>query len=145
MPHISVRIGSDGAVIDVCVAIGRPWQQQLARLGTPVPQPMTIRALIDTGSDLSAVHPQILHQMGVNRAGSVQIRRPGSGSGYRLAALFEVQFSIGGIVPGVPWIATRAAGVAPSSPSVLALIGRDILKHCTLFYNGPRDELTLSY
>jgi hypothetical protein len=26
----------------------------------------------------------------------------------------------------------------------LALIGRDVLAECTLFYNGPRGELTLS-
>ena len=31
-----------------------------------------------------------------------------------------------------------------STPTVLALIGRDVLEHCTLFYNGPRGELTLS-
>jgi hypothetical protein len=145
MPHINVLIGSDGAVIDVAVAVGRPWQEQLSRLGAHGPQPMTVRALIDTGSDLSVIHPQVLNQLSVNRAGSVQIRRPGSGSGYRLAALFEVQLSIGGIGPDVPWMATRVAGVAPSTPSVLALIGRDILGRCTLFYNGPRSELTLSY
>src|SRR5262245_18810949 len=122
MPHINARIGTDGAVIELAVAVGRPWQQQLARLGTPVPQPMAIRALIDTGSDLSAIHPQILHQLGVNRAGSVQIRRPGSGSGYRLVALYEVQLSIGGVSPSARWIATRVAGVAPSTPTALALI-----------------------
>ena len=31
-----------------------------------------------------------------------------------------------------------------STPTVFALIGRDVLEHCTLFYNGPRRELTLS-
>ncbi len=35
-------------------------------------------------------------------------------------------------------------GAAPSTPTVLALIGRDVLRQCTLFYNGPRGELTLS-
>jgi hypothetical protein len=32
MPHINVLIGSDGAVIDVAVAVGRPWQEQLSKL-----------------------------------------------------------------------------------------------------------------
>jgi Aspartyl protease len=105
MPHINARIGSDGAVIELAVAVGRPWQQRLSTLGAPAPPPM--RALIDTGADLSAIHPQILHQLGVNRAGSVQIRRPGSGSGYRPVALYEVQLSIGGVSPSAPWGSLR--------------------------------------
>jgi hypothetical protein len=145
MPHLTVMIGSDGAVIDVAVAVGPILRQDLLGRGTPPPPPVTIRALIDIGSDLTAIHPRILQQFDGRPAGAVQIRRPGLGSGYRLAALSEVQLSIGGVSPGASWIATWAVGMAPSTPTVLALIGRDILKQCTFFYNGPRDELTLSY
>jgi hypothetical protein len=144
MPHFTVTIGSDGPVIDVAVTIGRSWQSELTKMGAPVPPPLTLRALIDTGADLSVIHPQILRQLRVNRAGSVQIRRPGYGSGFHLAAISEIQISIGGLSPGAHWISTRAIGVTPSTPTVLALIGRDILEHCTLFDNGPRGELTLS-
>ena len=101
-------------------------------------------ALIDTGSDLSVVHPQVLQQLGLLATGSVRVRRPGSGAGFRLTALFETELSIGGVSLGTVWISTRVVGVAPSTPTVLALIGRDVLEHCTLFYNGPRGELTLS-
>jgi predicted aspartyl protease len=144
MPHITLMIGSDGPVIDVAVTVGQRLQQQFVAQGVAPPQPVTIRALIDTGSDLTAIHPQILQQFGVRSSGSVRIRRPGAGSGYRLAAISEVRLSIGGISPGASWIPTRVVGVAPSTPTVLALIGRDILELCTLFYNGPRGELTLS-
>ena len=144
MPHFTVMIGSDGPVIDLAVAVGRSWQRRLAAQGAVVPSPMTVRALIDTGSDLSVVHPQVLQQLGVQATGSIRIRRPGAGGGFRLAALSDVQLSIGGLSPGTLWISTRVVSVAPSTPTVLALIGRDVLEHCTLFYNGPRGELTLS-
>jgi hypothetical protein len=100
--------------------------------------------LIDTGADLSVVHPQILQQLGVPATRSVRIRRPGAGDGFLVASLYDVDLSIGGASPGTRWIATRVIGVAPSTPTVLALIGRDVLGQCTLFYNGPRSELTLS-
>ena len=58
--------------------------------------------------------------------------------------LSDVQLLIGGPRPGTLWVSTRVVSVAPSTPTVLALIGRDVLEHCTLFYNGPRGELTLS-
>ena len=60
MPHFTVMIGSDGPTIDLAVAGGRAWQRQLATQGSSVPSPTTVRALIDTGSDLSVVHPQVL-------------------------------------------------------------------------------------
>jgi hypothetical protein len=40
---------------------------------------IAIRALIDTGSDLSVVHPQILQRIGAGATGAVRIRRPGRG------------------------------------------------------------------
>jgi predicted aspartyl protease len=144
MSHFSVMIGSDGPTIDLAVAVGRAWQRRLATQGISVPSPSTVRALIDTGSDLSVVHPQVLQQLGVQATGSVRIRRPGAEGGFRLAAMFDIQLSIGGVSSGTLWLSTQVVGVVPSTPTVLALIGRDVLEHCTQFYNGPRGELTLS-
>ena len=92
MPHFTVMIGPDGSAIDLAVAVSWAWQRRLATQGSPVPSPTTVRALIDTGSDLSVVHPQILQQFGVQATGSVRIRRPGAGGGFRLAGMFDIQF-----------------------------------------------------
>jgi hypothetical protein len=144
MPHFTVMIGSDGPAIDVAVAVGLVWQRRLAARGMTTPPPATVRALVDTGSDLSVVHPLVLQQLGVQATGSVRIRRPGSGSGFRPAAMFDVQFSLGGVGLDADWKPIRVVGVSPSTPTVLALIGRDVLEGCTLFYNGPRGEPTLT-
>ncbi len=63
MPHITVMIGTDGPVIDLGVSVGGSWQRRLAARGIVVPAATTVRALIDTGADLSVVHPQILQQL----------------------------------------------------------------------------------
>jgi hypothetical protein len=144
MPHFTVLIGSEGPVIDLVVSVGRTLQRRLAAPAVPSPSLITVRALIDTGADLSAVHPQVLHQLGVQATRSVRVRRPGAGGGFRVAWLSDVELAVGGVSPGTHWIATRVVGVALSTPTVLALIGRDLLVHCALFYNGPRGELTLS-
>jgi hypothetical protein len=144
MPHYNVMIGADGPVIDLAVAVGGSWQRRLAARGAVVPSPTIVRALIDTGSDLSVVHSQVLQQLSVRVTGSIRIRRPGASGGFRPASLSDVQLSIGGLGPGTQWISIRVVGVAPSTPTVLELIGRDLMKRCTPFYNGPRDELTVS-
>jgi hypothetical protein len=144
MPHLSTMIGSDGPVIDLAVAVGETWQRRLAARGQSIPSPTIVRALIDTGSDLSVVHPQILQQLGVPATGSIRIRRPGVGTGFRPAPMYDVQLALGGLGLGTSRIPTRVVSVIPSTPTVLALIGRDLLQICTLFYNGPRGELSLS-
>jgi len=40
--------------------------------------------------------------------------------------------------------APNAIGAALAPQGLIALIGRDVLQHCTLFYNGITGEITLS-
>jgi hypothetical protein len=145
MPHFTITIGSDGPIIDLSVAVGLSWQGRLAARGSVAPAPVSVRALIDTGSDPSVVHPQVLQQLGVQATGSIRIRQPGTGSAFRLAGVSDVRLSIGGLSPGTLWISMPVVSVALSTPTVLALIGRDVLERCTLFYNGPRGDVTLSF
>lgn len=144
MPHFTVPIGPDGPVIELAVTVSRAWQGRVAASGNPVPSPTTVRALIDSGSDISVVHPDVLRTLGIRATGTIRVRRPSSGSGFYVALLSDVQLSIGGVIRGTTWIAAQVVGVAPATPTILALIGRDLLRHCTFFYNGPRSELTLS-
>jgi hypothetical protein len=145
MPHLTATIGSDGPVLDLVIGVGQIRLRWLRSRATPAPPPVTARALIDTGSDLSVVHPQVLQQLGLQPTGSVKVRRPGTGVGFRPALLYDVQLALGGSGPDLTWISTRVVSVIPSEPTILALMGRDILARCTLFYNGPRDEFTLSH
>ena len=77
MPHYHVTIGTDGPVIDLAVAPGGSWRRRLAAQGAVIPSPTIVRALIDTGSDLSVVHPLVLQQLGAQATGSIRVRRPG--------------------------------------------------------------------
>ena len=100
-------------MIDLAVAVSGSWQRRLAAQGTIVPSPTTVRALIDTGSDLSVVHPQVLQQLGVQATGSIRIRRPVAGSGFRLEALSDVQLAVGGLSSDPLWISTRVVSSGP--------------------------------
>jgi hypothetical protein len=41
------------------------------------------------------------------------------------------------------WVEVESAAVVPADPSVLALIGRDMLAHCQFVYDGLKGELLL--
>jgi hypothetical protein len=143
MPIFRVAIGADGPVIDLGVKIGRAMVHTMVAQGQAPPQPLTVRALIDTGSDVSAVEPNVLVQIGSVATGMAQIRRPGTGTTFLPAAVHDIRLSFGGAQPGALWIPISIVEAVPSTPSVLAIIGRDTLAHCQFVYDGFRGELLL--
>ncbi len=48
------------------------------------------------------------------------------------------------MTPIVTLNAPRAMGAALATQGILVLIGRDVLQSCTLFYNGPAGQFTLT-
>jgi hypothetical protein len=148
MPLIRVRIGADGPVVDLGLWVGRAAGHAMVARGQAVPPFQSVRALIDTGADRTAVHPGALALVGSPPAGTVRVRRPGSTTATRRVNLHDVRLALGG-VPAPParpaWTEIEAAAVVPADPGVLALIGRDMLAHCQFVYDGLNAELLLVY
>jgi len=59
-------------------------------------------------------------------------------------ALHGLFVSVGDTGNRSPWIPTTVAAVEPASPSILAIIGRDVLQLRTLLHDGPAGEFTLT-
>lgn len=55
-------------------------------------------------------------------------------------SVYPVQIELAGFPVGIQ--APRAVGAALASQGLLLLIGRDVLQHATLVYNGPAGEIT---
>jgi hypothetical protein len=148
MPVLRVAIGSDGPVVDLGLWIGRVAAQALIARGRTVPAPNSVRALIDTGADRTAIHPMVLRSIPSPPAGTARVRRPGGTGTSRSVDLHDVRLAIAGSpTPAIPtaWVEIEAVAVAPANPGILALIGRDMLAHCQFFYDGWRSELILVY
>jgi hypothetical protein len=146
MPLIRVPNGVDGPVIDLGIWTARALAHALVAQGQAVPPPQTVRALIETGADRTAVHPNALALIASPPSGTILVHRPGSRAAARRVNLHDVRLSFGGA--GVsptrgPWVDVESVAVVPANPSVLALIGRDMLAHCQFVYDGPKGELLL--
>jgi hypothetical protein len=147
MPLIRVPIGVDGPVIDLGIWIARAMAHALGARGQAVPRPQTIRVLIDTGADRTAIHPHALALIASFASGTILVRRPGSTTAARRVKLYDVRVAFGGaMVSPTPghWIELESAAVVPADPSVLALIGRDMLAHCRFVYDGLKGDALLS-
>ena len=60
MAFIRVPIGAEGPVIDLGIWLARALTHALVAQEQAAPPPQTIRALIDTGADRTAIHPNTL-------------------------------------------------------------------------------------
>jgi predicted aspartyl protease len=106
-----------------------------------------IRALIDTGASITAVEPSVLSALGLTPTGEMEIHTPSTGGTAVKTPTYDVRVAIPGR-PGDLYFISETVQIVASSLAVQgiqALIGRDILSHCTLFYNGADGTFTLSY
>jgi hypothetical protein len=120
----------------------------LQAANSPVPAPVPIRALVDTGASCSCVDPSVLTSLGLTPTGSARINTPSNGSEPVDLPQYDVALIIPPATPGqsplifpiIPVVASqlRAQGIE-------ALIGRDILSHCILVYNGTVNFFSLAF
>lgn len=146
MALIRVAIGADGPVIDLGIRLTRALAHALVARGQAVPPPQTIRALIDTGADRTAIHPSALASIASPPSGTTLVRRLGSTTAARRVNVHDARLAFGGAVASRTrgsWVEVESAAVVPADPSVLALIGRDMLAHCQFIYDGLKGELIL--
>lgn len=60
MQTLNASIGPEGAVVDVLVGLAAAHLHVVRSAGQPVPAPVSVRGLIDTGAEVSCVDGQIL-------------------------------------------------------------------------------------
>jgi hypothetical protein len=136
-----------GPLIDAFVGVSMPRQVALTQSQQPVPSPERIRALIDTGASCTCVDPTVVTKLGLTPTGQMQMCTPSTGTTPHPANTYDVSIQI----PCANGPALIFQTIAVASVQLLlpqgfhALIGRDVLKHCLLNYNGAIGLFTLAY
>jgi predicted aspartyl protease len=138
LPPAAALLGQ-GPVVPVVLSVAQTIADQLLQQGLPVPAPVSGSALIDTGASSTCIDDATAQTLQLPAIDVVTMTSASHASTQQniYPVLIEVA---GGIRIDVP----RAMGANLAPQSLVALIGRDFLQHCTLFYNGPTGHITLS-
>ena len=136
-PFIPVQIEAPSVLVSQLEAEGR-------QLPTPVPG----FALIDTGATLTAIDETAIAQLGVQ---PIDVATVGTAGGPQPRPVYPARLSF----PGTPLgtlefgrlLSVNLAGqqVPLQHGQIIVLIGRDILQHCVLVYNGPGAMFSLAF
>jgi Aspartyl protease len=110
---------------------------------------MMVRALVDSGASGTVIDRSVVAALGLVPTGSVPVHTPSTQGVPHTCNQYDIslwfvqptqQITAHNIALTMPVIETDFTG-----QNIRALIGRDILARCTMFYHGPSGLVTISY
>ena|SRR5689334_1677164 len=128
-----------GPLIKVMIGHTKPELEEAKSLGFEFPQPRPFHGLIDTGAAVTIINPELAKTYKLVRTGRAPIKAAGHTAVYdEFAASISFpernlkEFEI-----------LRIVACPLASAEMSCLIGRDILRHWELNYNGDSGEVTI--
>jgi len=127
-------------VVQVSISVEQNIAQQLLAQGVTLPPSEVGLALIDSGATSTCIDDEAARRLRLPAIDVVAVASASHASTQQNVHPIQIE------VRGLPiTISAPRAIAAPLAPQgLLVLIGRDVLQHCTLFYNGPAGSFSLS-
>jgi len=151
VPHFTLQMSADGPVLNAYVGVSLARFSALTDDGQEPPQPILIRALIDTGASCTCIEPSVLETLQLTPKGQVPTYTPSTGASPHQCDQYDISLFIPGATTAItPFNRPNLLVIAATKDSlhpqgIQGLIGRDVLEHCLLQYNGTMGTFTLAY
>ena len=147
MPSFTFPLAADGPLLEITVSVSRSRRYVLTRFGLPVPQPVKVRALIDTGATFSCLDDSVFSRLDLSSKGTVPILAPTTGAIYQLMNRYDVDLELLAtptqrlfLLEDFPVLEAPLA-----AQGIEGLIGRDVLSRCVFVYDGTANTFSLSF
>ncbi len=115
--------------------------------GLPIPLPVIVRALIDTGASCTCVDSSVITRLGLAPSGTALMHTPSTAGAAVSCNQFDV--AVGLIMDAneihVPALIIPVIESSLACQGIQALLGRDILEKGILIYDGRHRSLTLAF
>ena len=136
----SHELASRGPIVQVCIGLHQVHTKELIEKDKEIPKPFIGMALIDTGADQSCIDHTVIDDLGLLPIGETLVVTPDGTQDQ--CPVYPVQLKVGKL----RFDLKDAIGLPISDmhpDNMIALIGRDILKHCFFIYHGPTGDWML--
>lgn len=138
--HPGILLAQQGPRAQVAISLARPIANEWLQQGLTLPAPTSGHALIDTGASHTCIDDEAAQKLGLPVVDVASISSASHAATQQnvYPVLLEI---LGGqvVIESV-----RAIGGPLKAQGLLALIGRDVLRMCTLHYNGVVGQFTLA-
>lgn len=135
------RLTRIGPTIPVAIGLAPTFLAMFHSAGIPVPSPVTGLALIDTGASVCVIDDDAITGLGITPSGTMEVSTA-TGSAIRPTYAASISFP-GTSLPNVNF--TDFVGAPIGEHDIIALIGRSVLRHFVVIYNGPGGSVSVAY
>ena len=145
MVRLAFPITRVGLTLDALVGVDGSTMAALQQAGQPITPPVLVRALIDTGTDITAVSAPIIRQLGIPQ--KVQTLSQ-TASGLVQARLFNISFSVPdslGVAAAFVLPQLLVMELTARLPDIDVLIGLDVVASWRLMIDGPARSFAVEY
>jgi hypothetical protein len=135
---------ASGPIIPVLIGVNALLRAALASSAIPFVRGLRqADLLIDTGATITSIDDSIIAALNLSPTGSAKMQTPSTGGNAIPVPTFEIELTIPGNNP------TRFSTLTVIGGTFLplgyhGLLGRDVLAHGRMEYDGPKDLLTLA-
>jgi hypothetical protein len=144
MPVINAPIDPAGCIIQVAVHVSKSRADALTAAGRSVPNPLIVRALLDTGASSTCIDPAVAAKLGLTPTGTTMIHTATPTPHPTLHNLYDVNLILVGPV-SLTFGPIPVAECDISAIDCQMLLGRDVLQYCCFTYNGRAKLFTLAF
>jgi hypothetical protein len=145
MPTLTFPIQADGLIVEVIITPSsiqiRQWQAQ----GVPIPRPLKVQGVMDTGADLTAVAPRVLQALGLPLS---QTAHTSTAGGQVQVGVYEISLSILPATGSAPMFTDPhllATELMNAAPGIEALVGLNIILQGVLHVDGPGGTFSFTF
>lgn len=147
MRGLTVPILTSGALIEIHLGPSDARRRALMRQRRDVPPALQATLLIDTGASMSMVDESCMRTLQLEPTSATEFHSSSTNGVAQHAAVYDVQLILGGVAT------PSTLRVDPLAMTATALInqpfegilGRDVLARLQFAWNGPGQEVRLSY
>lgn len=135
------QLQANGPALQVEISVSERLASLLTIFGKSIPNPRTGWGLIDTGASITAVDSAVLDSLALNPFSKTKVLTPG---GESIQGVYACRIGF----PGTPIPTLEFNPVIGSqlqTQGYIALIGRDLLRHFQLVYNGLEGFWTIAF
>ena len=130
-----------GPLIHVAISVPPSLEKYLAENNQPIPNPITGIGLIDTGASITCVDQEVITKLDVPAVGYTDVFTPSGGERQNTHPA-KIAFP-GTNLPEINFNAVLASKL--KAQKIIALLGRDVLRHFMLVYNGTLGIFTVAF
>lgn len=137
----SPTLQNDGPVLEVEILLSKDYENTYKQANKPIPAPVKVNALVDTGASGCVIRKDIPEKLGVRPIGTARVSTSAT-IGHE-AYVYWLRLIIRTESETITYTGQFTA-LPLERQNISVLIGRDFLRHGIFVYTGTANQFTLS-